>query len=166
MKIGASTETEMKDKKHRVDDALNATRAAIEEGVIVGGGVALLRAASSITASDMSGDEVLGAQILRNALEYPFRTILENAGLDSSVYKHEVLSKPEFNFGFNAKTNKYEDLVKTGVIDPVKVTRLGLQHAASIASMILTTQSLIVEIKEDKASGNAMPDLSALGSMM
>ncbi len=154
LKIGASTETEMKDKKHRVDDALNATRAAVEEGIIVGGGVALLRASNEINEDEFEGDERFGALIIKKALEYPFKLILENGGLDSSVIKYKVLENNNFNYGYNAKTDKYEDLVKVGVIDPLKVTRLGLQNASSISSMILTTQALIVEEDEKKSSNN------------
>lgn len=162
LKIGASTETEMKDKKHRVDDALNATRAAIEEGIIVGGGVALLRAAQQINEEEYPRDEKLGAKIIKSALEYPFKLILENGGLDSSIIKYKVLENKEFNYGYNAKKDIFADLVKTGVIDPLKVTRLGLQNATSISSLVLTTQALIVEEKsEDKAS-----DFSGLNGMM
>ena len=138
----------MKEKKHRVDDALNATRAAVEEGIIVGGGVALLKAAQEIKEEEFERDEKLGAKIVKESLEYPFRLILENGGLDSSVIKYKVLESKDFNYGYNAKTDVYEDLVKTGVIDPLKVTRSGLQNASSISSLILTTQALIVE--EDK----------------
>ncbi|MFT4243823.1 MAG: chaperonin GroEL [Candidatus Woesearchaeota archaeon] len=145
LKIGASTQTEMKDKKHRVDDALNATRAAVEEGIIVGGGCALLRASGCINESEFIRDEQLGAKIVKEALSYPFKLILENGGLDSSIIKYNALSKNDFNYGYNAKTDTYEDLIKSGVIDPLKVTRLGLQNAASISSLVLTTQALIVD---------------------
>ncbi len=161
LKIGASTETEMKEKKHRVDDALNATRAAVEEGIIVGGGVALLKAAQEINEEEFERDEKLGAKIVKESLEYPFRLILENGGLDSSVIKYKVLESKDFNYGYNAKTDVYEDLVKTGVIDPLKVTRSGLQNASSISSLILTTQALIVEedkkdVKDDTSSMHAI----------
>lgn len=155
LRIGASTETEMKDKKHRVDDALNATRAAVDEGVIVGGGVALMRSEVSIDTSEFSGDEQLGASILKQALSYPFRLILTNGGLDASVIKYQVLGQQDFNYGYNAKTDTYEDLMHAGVIDPVKVTRLGLQNAVSIAGMILTTESLIVEEENQDTSESA-----------
>ncbi|MFP4402210.1 MAG: chaperonin GroEL [Candidatus Nanoarchaeia archaeon] len=158
LKIGASTETEMKDKKHRVDDALNATRAAVEEGIIVGGGTALLRASQVIDENSYQRDEKLGASIIKHALKYPLKYILENGGLDSSVIKYKILENKEFNFGYNAKTDQYEDLVKSGVIDPLKVTRLGLQNASSISSMVLTTQALIVEQREDK-SGDDTPSM-------
>jgi chaperonin GroEL len=154
LKIGAMTETEMKEKKHRVDDALNATRAAVEEGIIVGGGVALLRAANKLDESKYDGDEKLGVKIVKEALEYPFKLILENGGLDSSVIKYKVLENDTFSFGYNAKTDKYEDLVKSGVIDPLKVTRLGVQNASSISALILTTQSLIVDEDKKEESSN------------
>ncbi len=150
LKIGAATEVEMKEKKHRVDDALNATRAAVEEGIVVGGGVALLKAAQEINLEDYDGDEKLGAQIIKKALEMPFRTIVENGGIESSIIVNKVLSEESFNFGYNAKTDQYEDLMKAGVIDPVKVTRLCLQNAASIAGLLLTTEALIVECDEKK----------------
>ena len=163
LKVGASTETEMKDKKHRVDDALNATRAAVEEGIIAGGGVALLRAGASLDTSSYEGDMKLGADIVKNALEYPFRLILSNGGKDASIVKHKVLEDSTFEYGYNAKSNKYEDLIKAGVVDPLKVTRSGLQHAASISSMILTTQALVVEQEDNKESGGGgMPDMSGL----
>jgi len=145
LKIGASTETEMKDKKHRVDDALNATRAAVEEGIIVGGGVALLKASKQIDENSFEGDQKLGAHILKEALKYPFSLILENGGLDSSIIRHKVLESEEFNHGYNAKSDEYQNLVDNGVIDPFKVNRLALENATSIASMILTTESLVVE---------------------
>jgi chaperonin GroEL len=161
LKIGASTETEMKEKKHRVDDALNATRAAVEEGIIVGGGVSLLRAAYELKEEDYEGDEKLGIKIIKQALEYPFKLILENGGLDSSVIKYKVLENKEFSFGYNAKTDKYEDLIKAGVIDPLKVTRLGIQNASSISSLILTTQSLIVD-EEKNEDTSQIPDINGM----
>lgn len=161
LKVGASTETEMKDKKHRVDDALNATRAAVEEGVIVGGGIALLKASQNIDESKYEGDEKLGALILKNSLQYPFKLIIENGGLDSSIIKYKILETNEFNYGYNAKTDKYEDLMKAGVIDPVKVTRLAMQNAVSIGGALLTTEALVVE-EEDKKNnddGASMSDM-------
>jgi chaperonin GroEL len=162
LKIGASTETEMKEKKHRVDDALNATRAAVEEGIIVGGGVALLKAAQEINENDYQRDEALGAKIVKEALEYPFKLILENGGLDSSVIKYKVLESKEFDYGYNAKTDEYGNLVSQGVIDPLKVTRSGLQNASSISSLILTTQALIVEEESKEKESSELP----MGGMM
>jgi len=159
LKIGASTETEMKEKKHRVDDALNATRAAVEEGIIVGGGVALLRASQIIDPNKYEGDEKFGAIIVKRALEYPFRLILENGGLESSVIKEKVLENSNFNYGYNAKLDKYINLLEGGVIDPLKVTRTSLQNAASIASLILTTEVLIVEENENNGSEDNLDGL-------
>ena len=159
LKVAAMTETEMKEKKHRVDDALNATRAAVEEGIIVGGGVALLRSAEKINLDEFEGDEKLGAKIVKSALEYPFRLILENGGLDSSIIKYKVLENDNFNFGYNAKTDKYENLLESGVIDPLKVTKSGLLNASSISSLILTTQALIVEAEDNKSTTTSSMDL-------
>lgn len=162
VKIGASTETEMRDKKHRVDDALNATRAAVEEGIIIGGGCALLRASQEIDESKFIRDEKLGAKIVKEALQYPFTFILENGGLNSSIIKYKLFEKDEFNYGFNAKTDVYENLVKAGVIDPLKVTRLSLQNAASISSLVLTTQALIVEEDSTSKEDDSSPDMPAM----
>ena len=155
--VGAPTEIEMKEKKDRVDDALHATRAAVEEGVVPGGGVALVRAINSL--SDMKGvndDETTGMDIVRKALESPLRTIAENAGVEGSVILHNVLSN-EGNYGYNARTDVFEDLLQAGVIDPTKVTRIALENAASIAGMILTTECVINDIPEENAGGGHMP---------
>ncbi|MBK8548283.1 MAG: chaperonin GroEL [Saprospiraceae bacterium] len=147
--VGAATEVEMKEKKDRVDDALNATRAAVEEGIVAGGGVALVRAmASLINLKGLNEDENLGIQIVKKALESPLRTIAENAGIDGSVVLQEVLKSKGAN-GYNARTGEYEDLKKAGVIDPTKVTRIALENAGSIASMVLTTECVISDKKED-----------------
>jgi chaperonin GroEL len=154
--VGAPTEIEMKEKKDRVDDALNATRAAIEEGVVPGGGVALVRAIQSI--NDLKGaneDETTGVDIVRRALESPLRTIAENAGVEGSVILHNVLLN-EGNYGYNARTNVFEDLLEAGVIDPTKVTRIALENAASIAGMILTTECVISDIPEENAGAGHM----------
>ena len=155
--VGAPTEVEMKEKKDRVDDALHATRAAVEEGVVPGGGVALVRAINSL--ADMKGvndDETTGMDIVRKALEAPLRTIAENAGVEGSVILHNVASK-EGNYGYNARTDVFEDLLEAGVIDPTKVTRIALENAASIAGMILTTECVINDIPEENAGGGHMP---------
>ncbi|MDG1297917.1 MAG: chaperonin GroEL [Saprospiraceae bacterium] len=155
--VGAPTEVEMKEKKDRVDDALHATRAAVEEGVVTGGGVALVRAIQSI--NDLKGvneDETTGVDIVRKALESPLRTIAENAGVEGSVILHNVLLK-EGNYGYNARTNVFEDLLEAGVIDPTKVTRIALENAASIAGMILTTECVISDIPEENAGAGHMP---------
>ena len=142
--VGASTEVEMKEKKARVEDALHATRAAVEEGIVAGGGVALLRTAKVIDALVLEGDEKIGSQIVRRAIEHPIRMLCQNAGVEGAVVVGEVLAA-KGNQGYNVATEKYEDLVKAGVVDPTKVTRTALQNAASIAGLLLTTEVLVVE---------------------
>ncbi|MCS6928866.1 MAG: chaperonin GroEL [Saprospiraceae bacterium] len=152
--VGAATEVEMKEKKDRVDDALHATRAAMEEGIVVGGGVALVRAISSLeNLKGSNEDENIGISIVRKALEAPIRVIAENAGIDGSIVFHKVLEGKD-GFGYNARTDKFEDLKKAGVIDPTKVTRIALENAASIAGLILTTECVINDKPEKKASMN------------
>jgi len=149
--VGASTETEMKEKKARVEDALHATRAAVEEGIVAGGGVALLRCAKVIDALVLEGDEKLGSQIVRRAIEYPIRMLCANAGVEPGVVTQKV-ADGKGSFGFNVATGEYEDLVKAGVVDPTKVTRTALQNAASIAGLLLTTECMITDLPEkDKA---------------
>jgi chaperonin GroEL len=162
--VGAATETEMKEKKARVDDALNATRAAVEEGVVAGGGVTLLRAGSELESLGLENDQLVGVDILKRALEEPTRQIAFNAGKEGSVIV-ERLKKEEDNMGYNAKTDKFEDLVEAGVIDPTKVTRIALQNAASIAGMVLTTEALVTDIKEKDSDGPAMPPMGGMGGM-
>jgi len=154
--VGASTEVEMKEKKARVEDALHATRAAVEEGIVAGGGVALLRTAKVIDALGLEGDEKIGSQIVRRAIEHPIRALCANAGVEGAVVVGEVFSN-KGNYGFNVATEKYEDLVKAGVVDPTKVTRTALQNAASIAGLLLTTECMITEIPEKKESAPAHP---------
>jgi len=156
IKVGAATETEMKEKKARVEDAMHATRAAVEEGIVPGGGVALVRAAKVLekfdVAKDGDADEQIGVSIVRRALEEPLRQIVQNAGKEGAVVVDRVRTDKNDNFGFNAATEEYEDLVKAGVIDPAKVTRTALQNAASIAGLMLTTEAMVSEIpEEDKA---------------
>ncbi|MFZ4105596.1 chaperonin GroEL [Flavobacterium sp.] len=154
--VGAASEVEMKEKKDRVDDALHATRAAVEEGIVAGGGVALLRAKSSLSSIKAdNADEATGIQIISRAVESPLRTIVENAGLEGSVVVAKV-SEGTGNFGYNAKTDEYVDMLKAGIIDPKKVTRVALENAASVAGMILTTECALVEIKEENGGGNPM----------
>ncbi len=154
--VGAASEVEMKEKKDRVDDALHATRAAVEEGIVAGGGVALLRAKSSLSSIKAdNADEATGIQIVFRAVESPLRTIVENAGLEGSVVVAKV-SEGTGNFGYNAKTDEYVDMLKAGIIDPKKVTRVALENAASVAGMILTTECALVEIKEENAGANPM----------
>ena len=150
--VGAATETEMKEKKARVEDALHATRAAVEEGIVAGGGVALLRTAKAIEAVKLEGDEAIGAQIVRRAIEHPLKQLCFNAGVDGGVVVKEVLSG-KGNFGYNVATDKFEDMIKAGVVDPTKVTRTALQNAASVAGLLLTTECMITEIPENKEAG-------------
>jgi chaperonin GroEL len=154
--VGAATETEMKEKKARVEDALHATRAAVEEGIVAGGGVAYLRTQKALDNLKLEGDEAVGVQIVRRALEFPTRQLAENAGREGAVIVEEV-RKRSGNEGFNVVTGKYEDLVKAGVVDPTKVTRTALQNAASISALLLTTEALVTELpeKEKPASGGA-----------
>jgi chaperonin GroEL len=155
--VGAATETEMKEKKARVEDALHATRAAVEEGIVAGGGVALIRAQQALEKIRGTDDEKIGVEIVRRALEEPIRMIAQNAGAEGSIVVAKVKESKEKNFGYNAATDTYEDLVKAGVIDPTKVTRTALQNAASIAGLLLTTECVVVEKKEDKPAPAAAP---------
>ena len=150
IKVGAATETEMKEKKARVEDALHATRAAVEEGIVPGGGVALLRAAKALDDLKLEGDEQIGVNIIRRACEEPVRQIVGNAGFEGAIVIEKIRDNNDPNFGFNAATDEYEDLVKAGVIDPTKVTRSALQNAASISALMLTTEAMICEIPEKK----------------
>jgi chaperonin GroEL len=155
--VGAATETEMKEKKARVEDALHATRAAVEEGIVAGGGVALIRAQAALDKIRGTEDEKIGVDIVRRALEEPIRMIAQNAGAEGSIVVARVKESKEKNFGYNAATDNYEDLVKAGVIDPTKVTRTALQNAASIAGLLLTTECVVVEKKEEKPAPAAPP---------
>jgi len=158
IKVGAATETEMKEKKARVEDALNATRAAVEEGIVPGGGVALLRAAKGLEKLKVEGDEKVGANIVRRALEEPIRQIVENAGLEGSVVVEKVKAATVPTQGFDADSLEFVDMLQAGIIDPAKVERVALQNAASIASLLLTTEALITDLPEDKpAPAPAMP---------
>jgi len=148
IKVGAATETEMKEKKARVEDALNATRAAVEEGIVPGGGVALLRASEALGSLKLSGDEATGVSIVRRALEEPIRQIVENAGLEGSVVVEKVKAGIPITRGFDAETNEYVDMMQAGIIDPTKVERVALQNAASIASLLLTTEAIVTDIPE------------------
>ena len=165
IKVGAATETEMKEKKARVEDALNATRAAVEEGIVPGGGVALLRAAKALDGLKLAGDEATGAHIVRRALEEPIRRIVENAGQEGSVVVEKVKAAKELAYGFDAEKNEYVDLMHAGIIDPTKVERIALQNAASIASLLLTTEALIADIPEEKGAMPAMPHGGGMGGM-
>jgi chaperonin GroEL len=158
IKVGAATETAMKEKKARVEDALNATRAAVEEGIVPGGGVALLRASSGIDALKLEGDERVGAMIVRRALEEPIRQIVENAGLEGSVIVERVKAEKAPGRGYDAESMEYVDMLQAGIIDPAKVERVALQNAASVAALLLTTECLITDLPEEKpAAAPAMP---------
>jgi chaperonin GroEL len=149
--VGAATEPEMKEKKARVEDALHATRAAVEEGIVPGGGVALIRAAQAIDSLKLEGDEAIGAQIIKIAVAGPIRQLCENAGVEGSVVVKEILSR-EGNIGYNVATDVYEDMLKAGVVDPTKVTRSALQNAASISGLLLTTECMITDIPEGESA--------------
>jgi len=159
IKVGAATETEMKEKKARVEDALNATRAAVEEGIVPGGGVAYIRTIPSVEKMKLEGDEQIGANIVKKALEEPLKMIVTNAGMEGSIAVEKVKSAKKVAFGFNARTDQYEDMIEAGVIDPTKVTRFALQNAASVASLMLTTQCMIAEKPEEKGAGGGMPGM-------
>jgi chaperonin GroEL len=161
IKVGAATEMEMKEKKARVEDALHATRATVEEGIVPGGGVALLRAAHVLDALVFAGDEKIGVAIVRRACEEPTRQIANNAGHEGAVVIENIRTQSDVNYGFNAATTKYEDLVKAGVIDPTKVTRSALQNASSIASLMLTTEAMVCEPREDKYAASQNPNYGA-----
>ena len=160
--VGAATEVEMKEKKDRVDDALHATRAAVEEGIVAGGGVALVRAAAAINKLKLAGDEATGAAIVERAVEEPLRQLAANGGYEGSVVVERV-KEAKGNVGFNVATGEYVDMIKTGILDPAKVTRSALQNAASVASLLLTTECLITDIKEEKEP--AMPPAGGMGGM-
>jgi chaperonin GroEL len=158
IKVGAATETAMKEKKARVEDALNATRAAVEEGIVPGGGVALLRASTSIDGLKLDGDEKVGAHIVKRALEEPIRNIVENAGLEGSVVVEKVKAEKVATRGFDAENLEFVDMIQAGIIDPTKVERVALQNAASVASLLLTTEALITDLpEEDKKAAPPMP---------
>ncbi|WP_228567189.1 chaperonin GroEL [Campylobacter jejuni] len=161
IKVGAATETEMKEKKDRIDDALSATKAAVEEGIVIGGGAALIKAKAKIKL-DLQGDEAIGAAIVERALRAPLRQIAENAGFDAGVVVNSVENAKDENTGFDAAKGEYVNMLESGIIDPVKVERVALLNAVSVASMLLTTEATISEIKEDKPT---MPDMSGMGGM-
>jgi chaperonin GroEL len=150
IKVGAATETEMKEKKARVEDALHATRAAVEEGIVPGGGVALLRASKALAGLKAEGDEQIGVSIVKRACEEPLRQIVANSGTEGAIVVEKVRENANSNYGSNAATDTFEDMVSAGVIDPTKVTRTALQNAASIASLMLTTEAMVAEIPEKK----------------
>jgi len=164
IKVGAATETELKEKKARVEDAMHATRAAVEEGIVPGGGVAFIRCLPVLEKLKLEGDEAVGAKIVKRALEEPIRQIAFNAGHEGSIVVEKVKNSKEANYGFNAESEEFEDLVAAGVIDPTKVARTALQNAASIAALLLTTEALICDIKENRKEP-AMPQGGGMGGM-
>ena len=172
IRVGGMTETEVKERKDRVDDALNATRAAVQEGIVVGGGVALVQAAKALDGlSGVNSDQDAGIAIVRTALETPLRQIAENAGVDGAVVAGKIRESTDLSFGFNAQTEVYEDLFKAGVIDPAKVVRTALEDAASIAGLLITTEAMVADRPEKEGAGaggggGGMPDMGGMGGMM
>ena len=167
IRVGGATEIEVKEKKDRVDDALNATRAAVEEGIVPGGGVALLRASKFINAKGENADQEAGINIVRRALQAPIRQIAENAGDEGSIVVGKILEENKAAYGYNAQSGKYGDMISMGIIDPVKVVRHALQDAASVASLLITTEAMVAEApKKEGAAAPAMPDMGGMGGMM
>jgi len=168
IRVGGATEVEVKEKRDRVEDAMNATRAAVEEGIVPGGGTALLRASKVLDGLNPGNDDQrVGIEIVRKSLQSPVRQIAENAGVEGSIVVGKLQDKKEANYGYNAATDKYEDLVKSGVIDPVKVVRTALQDAASVAGLLITTEAMVAEMPDDKAAAMPpMPDMGGMGGMM
>ena len=167
IRVGGATETEVKERKDRVDDALNATRAAVQEGVVVGGGVALVQAAKAlVNVTGENSDQEAGVGIVRRALEAPLRQIAENAGVDGAVVAGKVRESDDDSFGFNAQTEEYGDMFGFGVIDPAKVTRTALEDAASIAGLLITTEAMVAERPAPAGgAGGGMPDMGGMGGM-
>jgi len=165
IKVGAATETEMKEKKDRVDDALSATKAAVDEGIIIGGGAALVKASQKVSL-DLENDELVGADIILRAITAPMKQIAQNAGFDAGVVVDKVANSEVENLGFNAATGEYVDMLEAGIIDPLKVTRIALQNATSVASLLLTTEATVSDIKENPTPGPAMPDMGGMPGMM
>jgi chaperonin GroEL len=166
IRVGGMTETEVKERKDRVDDALNATRAAVQEGIVVGGGVALIQAGKALDGlKGQNSDQDVGISIVRKALEAPLRQIAENAGVDGSVVAGKIRESDDLKFGFNAQTEEYGDMFKFGVIDPAKVVRTALQDAASIAGLLITTEAMVADRPSKEGSGGGMPDMGGMGGM-
>jgi chaperonin GroEL len=166
IRIGGVTEVEVKEKKDRVDDALNATRAAVEEGIVAGGGTALARASIGITVKGENDDQEAGINIVRRALQSPLRQIAHNAGAEASIVAGRVLENKSSTFGYNAQTGEYGDMIAMGIVDPVKVVRTALQDAASVAGLLITTEAMVAELPKKESAGPAMPDMGGMGGMM
>ncbi|MEA3289195.1 MAG: chaperonin GroEL, partial [Campylobacterota bacterium] len=164
IKVGAATETEMKEKKDRVDDALSATRAAVEEGIVIGGGAALIKAATKVS-HDLNGDQQIGADIIIRAVTAPMKQIASNAGFDAGVVVNEIEKSDNTNLGFDAASGQYVDMFEAGIVDPAKVERVAMQNAVSVASLLLTTEATVSDIKEDAPAAPAMPDMGGMGGM-
>jgi len=164
IKVGAPTETEMKEKKDRVDDALSATRAAVEEGIVIGGGAALIKAALKVS-HDLEGDEQIGADIIIRAVRAPMKQIAMNAGFDAGVVVNEIAKSTDANIGFDAATGKYVDMFKAGIVDPTKVERVAMQNAVSVASLLLTTEATVSDVDGDSVASAPMPDMGGMGGM-
>lgn len=164
IKVGAATETEMKEKKDRVDDALSATKAAVDEGIVIGGGAALIKASQAVNLT-LEGDEEVGSQIILRAVFAPMKQIAQNAGFDAGVVADKIAHSNEANLGFNAATGEYVDMIEAGIIDPLKVARVALQNATSVSSLLLTTEATVSDIKEAPTAAPAMPDMSGMGGM-
>ncbi|MBY5353725.1 chaperonin GroEL [Rhizobium leguminosarum] len=166
IRVGGSTEVEVKEKKDRIDDALNATRAAVQEGIVPGGGIALLRSSTKITVKGVNDDQEAGINIVRRALQSLVRQIAENAGDEASIVVGKVLDKNEDNFGYNAQTSEYGDMIAMGIVDPLKVVRTALQNAASVASLLITTEAMIAELPKKESAGGGMPGgMGGMGGM-
>ncbi|MFA9473165.1 MAG: chaperonin GroEL [Filomicrobium sp.] len=166
IRVGGATEVEVKERKDRVDDALNATRAAVEEGIVPGGGVILIKASQKIDVKGDNSDQEAGIQIVRRALQFPIRQIADNAGVEGSIVVGKVLETSDMNQGYDAQNDKYVDMVKAGIIDPAKVVRVALQDAASIAALLITTEAAVAESpKKDSAGGGGVPDMGGMGGM-
>ena len=166
IRVGGATEVEVKERKDRVDDALNATRAAVEEGIVPGGGVILIKASQKIDVKGDNSDQEAGIQIVRRALQFPIRQIADNAGVEGSIVVGKVLETSDMNQGYDAQNDKYVDMVKAGIIDPAKVVRVALQDAASIAALLITTEAAVADSpKKDSAGGGGVPDMGGMGGM-
>ena len=167
IRVGGSTEIEVKERKDRIDDALNATRAAVQEGIVPGGGVALLRCSAVLNVKGENPDQEAGVAIVRKALQSLVRQIADNAGDEASIVVGKILDKDDDNYGYNAQTSEYGDMIAMGIVDPVKVVRTALQNAASVASLLITTEAMIAELpKKDSGAGGGMPDMGGMGGMM
>jgi chaperonin GroEL len=166
IRVGGATEIEVKEKKDRIDDALNATRAAVQEGIVAGGGVALLRSSVKITVKGENDDQAAGINIVRRALQSLVRQIAENAGDEASIVVGKILEKDQENYGYDAQTSQYGDMIAMGIVDPVKVVRTALQNAASVAGLLITTEAMIAELPKKESAGGGMPDMGGMGGMM